>query len=68
MAKFDKNIKISHIRKIKNRFFNRESKYVPAFSTHTLSVDKVYNERRKFWIAILYRKIGRKVTFDFGGP
>jgi hypothetical protein len=32
------------------------------------SVDKVYNAKNIFWIAILYRKIGRKNTFDFGGP
>ena len=28
---------------------------------------KVYNAKNIFWIATLYRKIGRKNTFDFGG-
>jgi hypothetical protein len=32
-----------------------------------LSVDKVYNAKNIFLIATLYRKIGRKNTFDFGG-
>jgi hypothetical protein len=30
-------------------------------------MDKVYNAKNIFGIAILYRKIGRKNTFDFGG-
>jgi hypothetical protein len=30
-------------------------------------MDKVYNAKDNFWIATLYRKIGRKKTFDFGG-
>jgi hypothetical protein len=33
-----------------------------------VSVDKVYNAEHLFCIATLYRKIGRKVTFEFGGP
>jgi hypothetical protein len=36
-------------------------------SSINLSVDKVYNAKNIFWIATLYRKIGRKNTFDFGG-
>jgi hypothetical protein len=28
-------------------------------------VDKVYNAKKFFWIATLYQKIGRKITFDF---
>jgi hypothetical protein len=28
-------------------------------------VDKVYNAKNIFWITTLYRKIGRKITFDF---
>jgi hypothetical protein len=30
-----------------------------------LSVDKVYNAKNIFWIATLYRKKDRKITFDF---
>ena len=35
------------------------------FYSINLSVDKVYNAKNIFWIATLYRKIGRKITFDF---
>jgi hypothetical protein len=31
-------------------------------------MDKVYNAKNIFWIAILYRKIGRKISFDFKAP
>jgi hypothetical protein len=30
-------------------------------------MDEVYHAKNIFWIAALYRKIGRKITFDFGG-
>jgi hypothetical protein len=30
-----------------------------------LSKDKVYNAKNIFWIATLYRKIGRKIAYDF---
>jgi hypothetical protein len=30
-------------------------------------MDNIYNAKNLFWIATLYRKIGRKNTFDFGG-
>jgi len=37
------------------------------FYSINLSVDKVYFAKNIFWIATPYRKIGRKITFDFRG-
>jgi hypothetical protein len=33
-----------------------------------LLADKVYNAKNIFWIATLYPKKGRKMTFDFEDP
>ena len=32
------------------------------------SVDKLTNAKKIFWLAIFYRKIGPKMTFDFEDP
>ena len=32
------------------------------------SVDKLTNPIKKIWLAIFYRKIGPKMTFDFEDP
>ena len=31
-------------------------------------VDKLANAKKTIWLAIFYRKIGPKMTFDFGDP
>jgi hypothetical protein len=54
------------MRKPKNRFFRNGKQIFPKFFYWiNLSVDKVYNAKNIFWLATLYRKIGRKVTFEF---
>ena len=49
-----------------------EKKFWSIFSQQggplPLLLDKVYNAKNIFWIATLYRKIGRKITFDFKAP
>ena len=56
-------------KKDKNRFFRlRKQIYPNFFYLIILSVDKVYNAKKIFRIATLYRKIDRKITFDFEDP
>ncbi len=48
------------------RWSQKESKGFPNFFySINLSIDKVYNAKNIFWVAHLYRKKGRKATFDF---
>jgi hypothetical protein len=61
---FEYNIWKLRTKNTKIDFFARESIYPNFFYSINLSVDKVYNARKNFWIATLYRKI----TFDFEDP
>ncbi len=48
----------------KSKYRHRTQTYPNFFDSRNLSVDKVYNAKNNFWIAIPYRKIGRiKVIF-----
>jgi hypothetical protein len=56
------------MKKSKNRFFRKiMQKFHNFFCSINLSVNKVYIAKNICCIALLYRKIGRKNTFDFGG-
>jgi hypothetical protein len=54
--------------KIKKSIIPLENANIYFFYSINLSLDMVYNEKNIFWITALYRKMGRKNTFDFTAP
>ena len=50
---------------LKIHFFDRECKYIQTFSTRQTCQQTRYIIENFFWITNLYRKIDRKINFDF---
>ena len=53
------------MKKRKNQIFSWGMHIFPNFF---FFVDKLTSTKKFFGLAIFYRNIGRKMTFDFGGP
>ena len=57
------------MKKRKNQFFSWGMHiFSNFFFLKYFLVDKLANAKKFFWLAIFYRKIGPKMTFDFEDP
>jgi hypothetical protein len=57
------------MKKRKNRFFSLGMHiFQNFFILKYFLIDEVTNAKKFFWLAIFYRKIGPKMTFNFEDP
>ena len=61
-------MKLVHEKTKKSKFFQGMYIFQNFFFLKYFLVDKLTIAKKNFRLAIFYRKIGRKITFDFGGP